>query len=582
VIIRQVASDDLVTSTEGLQAGAAEGVDLVDFSIGGWSGANVKLKAINFSIVPLSGTINTVDLTYASAMVLTAGNGSVITTSVNGSISLIGTDQTLTLTTPETVSDNVVTSPNFTLSMVSNSSTRADGSTADAFKVEIESVVLDINGTEATRILAGDVETSSVILTNVGLVDSADAYTTDEVITIAAGNSALSASYTWTQISGETVVINNSSTNVMTFEADTAGTYDFQLSYTRGGYQVIRTASVTLIDKPLADALTDLVTTSANIETQAQLAEAFEVFANFTTTSVTGQENSLVQAGNNLLAQIIEKGYSVTSAQLEDLFKVIDKSVSSLGTGINSASSQATRTLLSNFESLPVDASQVQVGFKILNSLDQNDTTLTATQAATSFNAIISALGNAANQSLSTSGQSSISIDSSKKVKFMSKRMNSGETTTNSLSDGSGSALVTVSISSSTLAELVAGGAGNILTLTTTIVEDTTSSSNLASNIYSIDVFETDGSTTSTLVVSGLTNKIEVKIAITDYSLTKVYEVRFRSAGSSTFVADSSFNAVFSNGVVTFSTGHLTEFAVFETDSVSVTESGGGGGCLLK
>jgi hypothetical protein len=289
-----------------------------------------------------------------------------------------------------------------------------------------------------------------------------------------------------------------------------------------------------------------------------------------------------VSGAKSLIKQLIAKKstYTPTQAQLDDLFNVVDRSIVK-SRGLDTAGFSNAVTILTDFSSLPVTSSQTQVGFKIFNELTEIASGNSITFSSTSFNSVITKLGNAANQSIQKSGSKTINLDSSSSVKFYSTRMNSGESSTASLSSGSDQ-LVTVTVSSATLDELSVAS-GNTVMLSTYIVQDTTGSSNFASKVYSIDIYETDGDTTSTVTVSGLTNKIEIKIKIDNYNASQGYEIRFRSSGSSTFATDDDYTiSVSSTGEVTFMTDHLTEFAVFESDDGATSGGGGGGGCLLK
>lgn len=584
VTIRQVAAADNVTTEDGLTFGGSA-VELMNFSIGGWTSANVELKAINFTITPIAGSVTDSDL---SGLSLVGPNGS-ITTSVNTNIDLVGTSQTLTLSSPVAVDTSAVTSPNFSLQVTPSSTTSTDG-VAKVFKVELESVVLDIDNVESERLVSGDEETSNVILSSVSLAvtdeDSSGIYTTDELITVTASNAASTsvASFSWAQTSGEAVTIQNGTTSAMSFQASGNGVYGFELTYTRGAYVIVEPVTITIVTKPQEEALEDLISDASNLQTAAEFDEALEIFAGFTTSTLSANQSlQLVSAAKGLVDQLVAKKdtYTPSQAQLDNLVTVVDRSVvTSRGldtTGLNNAVA-----ILTNFASLPVTSSQTQIGFKIFNELTSIATGNSLTLSSSTFNSVVGKLGNAANQAIKKSGDKTVNIDSSSSIKFYSTRMNSGESSTASLSTGSDK-LVTVTVSSAALAELSVPS-GNTVMLSTTIVQDTTSAANLASKVYSIDVFETDGDTTAPVTVSGLTNKIEIKIKIDSYDASQGYEVRFRSSGASAFTTDADYTiSISSTGEVTFTTAHLTEFAVFESDTgATSTSGGGGGGCLLK
>ncbi len=579
VTIRQVSAATNVVTADGLNFGDTDGLEIMSFKVGGWSGSNVKLKAINLVITPLSGSVDTSDFEAQANVLSLSSNGTAIATTL-GSASFIGSSQTLTLDTSYEVESDTVSSPNFDLSIVPSSTTSTD-STAKAFKVEIESLLLEIDSADATRLVAGDTETSNVIMTSVTLdTTSTGNLTTDETITITATNASATGTFSWTQLSGTTVDVVNSDSAAMSFEAEVAGTYEFQLSYIRNGYEIVRTVSMDIIEKAQEDALNDLVATAASLTTDEEFNEAFEVFASFSANAVSGQEENLISAANSLLGQLVNVGFNPTSTQLDDLFAVVDNSTSS-STNLSTAAFGAAQDVLESMDELPATAAHAQVGFKVFSKLIEQDTTnLSVSITSTEFNEIVAALGDAASQSLVTSGSKSINVDSSSDVKFSSSRLNSGETTTTTLDAGT-TELLSVTLSSDTLAELAAAGAGNSLMLSTSIVQDTTSAANLASKVYSIDVMETDGDTTSAVSVSGLTNGIQIKIVIDNFVASQAYEVRFRSAGDVAFQTDATFVTTVSNGVLTVTTTHLTEFAVFESDA-GVSGGGGGGGCLLK
>ena len=241
--------------------------------------------------------------------------------------------------------------------------------------------------------------------------------------------------------------------------------------------------------------------------------------------------------------------------------------------------------------------------FKILTELLEQDSMSTSFDGISEVEAnnVLIQLNNAVIETMLNSGSRSYTGDSSSgdsTVKFSSFRMNFGENSSTAITSGDGSQLLNVSLSSTALSSIrtssssgyIEGNSVMLSTFTSQFDEsaiETAAGANLFSDVYSINVVQTDGTSSSMLSVSGLADPIRVSIQMNGSSFSGSFEIRSRTTGSSdNFAVDADINAtlsVSSTGLVTFETTHLTDFAVFESDTgATVTGGGGGGGCLLK
>jgi hypothetical protein len=585
VVINQIAAADNVTSSTVLSySESASATTLGSLRLRGWSTANVSLKGFNYTVVPVNGTVTSSDFA-AGGNLSVAG---ITAASVTGSF---GSSQSLSLTTAVALSAN--TSSDFALQLTAGNSVSSPIDVAKAVKLNVTGVILDIDGTVVTRKVAGTTTTSAVQLTDVNLPSSmitsssSDAnlhLTVGQTVTISANNVSDSASFQWSQISGNAMTILNGATKAMSFVATEAGQFGFALTYTLSGYSTTlsTSANITVLTTEQSAALA--TATIETVATQAALDTAVTSVALYDG-GVAGNENYLVNSASNLVLQAAASStFKLTSTQVSNLLSVVDQS-SPVTTNTSDAMNllNATKNL-----SVALDTTQVQQAFRILKNVESKIT------SASDFNTVVENLAVTALKGMASSGEKNITIDMSPAVKASVSRLDDGLINTVGISS-----VLNVSMSSDALASIKANNAAfaaagvtpaiyaaNVIPASLATESSSTVPTRLASRAFEVKVFGVDASGASVPAsVSGLTSKLEFSMSF-DSKLTSGNTPVVRYYNGSAWVKDADIEASFneSTGKATFKTPHLTQFAVFADDGAATTTAGGGGGggCLLR
>jgi hypothetical protein len=593
VIIHELASKDKVSSTSPLTYGGNKTV--VAIQARAWSGNTVKIVGFDYTIVPVNGSILATD--FSDNIIASSNIGVVIAGVTTGTF---GSNQTLTLSSPVTLSASAASTMNLVLPAAAATSSVID--TAKVVKVQVNKVLLDIDGVVVSRLLAGKTTTSNLSLTNVGLTSAVSSgssdnlrFTVGQTITLGAGNVSSMASYTWTQTSGNALSIMPSA-NSMSFIATEVGQFGFKVSYSLDGHSIEFATSTNITINSAASAgvlgLLSSASGASSFTTKADFDQGFSALAALEG-GVNGQTDSIATSANALVTQLVTTSVlsTVSSAQVASLLNVVDQAISS---GVATTSVTAAVQLLNNVKSLPaLSPTQVQQTFKILTGL--NSTSALSDQ---SFLTVNVDLAKAGLKSLVNAGGKTITADVSSKVKTVIERLFQGET--NTLNLNSGASILSVTMDSSTLSTLAGSGdnvalyAVKMPALASSNVTLSTVQYPVSSAIYEISLAGFDKTTGAfsdvAFKMSNFTTdkkQLSLTMSLDKTPVAgKAYKVIYsEDLGATWTILEGTPTQAESNGVtvLSFKTPHLTQFAIIETDAgASTSSSGGGGGCLLK
>ena len=550
------------------------------------------LNGFTYTLTATSGVVNATDLANGANVSLADSSGTAIDGAVSGDLGLA---QTFTLTSARAMSTTETREYSVVVTTESNM-TPLD--TAKAFKLTIASVNLTIgNSTNVVYRLAGDEATDELVLTNVTLRDpfvtaSNNTFVAADNIFKVPGQTVAfnadyvsgSATYLWTQTSGNAQTINNASSNSMTVVPSEPGQFDFALSYTLGNY-TITTPSVNIVVLSAQDAnvLQDLISGDLTLSTNADFQATADLLAQFVGTTISSTEAaSLLSATQQVLNQfeVFVDGNLMTEAtftttQAENLVSLVDEATKEL-TGADLVNSEdEVLGILDDIVLLPtVSESSMVKAFNVFGTVSSNlSTDVTADEIfTTSANLSLAAL-----DSVEDAGKKTFTADTSANTKTSVSRLYAGQANSASIDDSLGS-LVSVSISSAALAE-ISGAEAIQATFIPRTGTETFSTSSIGSAIFEVNAISRTGSVS----VTNLTNPIEISIRVDSNSAFLNYTVAYFDeaigAWSDTGITDTVRPDA--SGSVSFKTNHLTKFAIF-TSARSVGGGGGGGGCLLK
>ena len=579
IAIRQLEVKDKVVSSSALvYGGSAQTVARINAK--GWTGNTVKVVAVDYTVVPVNGSLESADF---SGNVSVAGNVGITT-------GTFGSNQTLTFTSPVTLaSDNAMV---FDLQLQAAASNSVAMNSAKVARLKVNKLLVSIDGTVVARQLAGTTTTSDLSLTNVSFTTTKStgsanlAFTVGQTITVVAGNVSSMASYMWTQTSGNAVSLMPSA-NTLSFVPSEAGQFGFKLAYSLDGYSIdlFMSSNVTINSAKNAGVLGMLSNSASSFASQADFDQGFSALSTLVG-GVSGQENAIVLASSGLVSQILNTpSIKVTTAQVTALLDVMEEAVTA---GVSASSVNAGVLLLNNVKSLPaVNATQVQQAYKTLLGLNK-----TSPLAESAYLAVNVDLAKFALKSLAKTGGKTMTADISAGVKSVVERLLQGETNTLSLS---GASKLTVTIDKTTLAGL-AGTSDNVAIYAVKLpVSDNilVGSSNLvvASSVYEISLAgfnSTTGAFSDVPFKTGTNNSTSKKLVMTmnvnNVIPGKEYKVVYRESPNDAnwTILDGSVTQPNSSGMVSFTTTHLTQFAVVESETPVATTGSSGGGCLLK
>ena len=589
VTVKQLAAMTNITGTEGLFYNSTTGIEALAFKLTGWSGSNVKLSSLQYKVIPVIGSVSDSDFASAgSEIVFSTANGSAISLSTNTSNGFVGKTNTFSISDNIYLSTSTTSVVNYGLSIVPASSITAADSGVKVVKVQVDNLTLDVDGTQKTYVLAGENVSKDIILSNLSVSHSTATgnVTTDEKVTVTATNGDASATYSWKQTSGVSLSLTGEATSSLSFTADTAGDYVFELSYTRSGYTIVKSYTVTIVTKEQSQALTALATSvQSTTATDAEIATNLNVIADFAAVTITAgstQANDLVTNTAGVLTQISNSStVTITDEQTKNILNVLDSSIDSTAK-LSSTAFTAALSAVNNLDALPaISSDQVEQSVKLIDELN-TQSSLTETQLATA----IENINMATIKSIFKTGKSSLSMNRSSDVKTSAMVLKSGDSSYSSIDDGQGGIAVSVTVSSTTLSELsLSLESGKKAAMTSSKVKLDTAVTGMASDVYEIKAWQTDGTTTSNLSVKNLSNPIKATLKIPSRDSTKQYVVKYYDETSKTWLTSGvTTNDSASTETISFETTHLTRFAVFAEDkTVTATPvADDGGGCFLK
>lgn len=600
--IRQLAAVD---TAEAMVALTTTSTNMVGLKLTGWTGADVDLVAIDLKVIPVNGNV------LGEHLTISLGNVSMDTVSTAALTGSIGETQTMTLTTPVDLSSTPTSAPNFYIMVQADetSTVFADSSegVAKVIKLSVEGVTLSVDASNVDYMIVGEALSGETVLSDVSIDDANSTgtgnleFTPGQTISLyLSGNIGAAATYVWTQTEGPSVLLDESVDGTVFFVPSEAGSYDFTVTYTVDGYSIVvpTTSGVTIRSAEDANLLDDLENGSFVVETAADLTQGFEAIT--LTDDVLGQEDKIIKGAETLLTALddadLKADFDFTDELVDDLLTVLDQATANVDDVADGVE------VLKNIDNLPaVSTDQVNQTFKILSNLTGSDTTDAQVDAA-DFTDAVDTLYSVAFESIAKSGQKSIEINLSGNVKATFERVIKTEVNSVSIDEGTG-VLFTASISADTFAGLEAlginGAGGNLAVATARLVADALADGDIAAGIdgiddtvaFASDIFDlsilTDGGDKLDFGANRLDEEdaIEVTLALDGTKTSgKTYIVLARDDEDADWSDDGVTTGAVGSTSVTFTTTHLTQFAIFQVDAPEVGNGGGGGGsggCLL-